>query len=356
MLIFSLRWGWQSGHVVVISRKINEYRLKPGILLPALKPKIFWNEPVGQISVFVGERYFSRWHFDYQCLACGRPIIQTGKLTNWAPHPKALCASKSWWREHKIFTWLPTWLQRMTNVWLWFRGSPRQLPCVFLYKEREHRGCVRKLGCSHYVKFWGISRGHYKPLTIFTPLKIQTAIFPVNTPAFRRQDARGGPREHMVVWHACPQRDSGLGKTRENKCRNGIKSLFNTFHSEIKTLLIYFTRRVHFQARARIGPGGVLCSPPHPIILKASFLSKWHANGPLFPLLRSSITAVWWKRLSGCCWWTFISCEELISPEQTMPLVSIQILFLTNQEKASLQVVTWRLIEAYLLYSATKGR
>lgn len=129
----------------------------------------------------------------------------------------------------------------------------------------------------------------------------------------------------------CPQRGGGLGKPRGK----GIKSLFNMFHSEIQTLLIYFTRRVHFQAKARINPGGVLCSPPHPIILKASFLSKWHANGPLFPLLRSSITAVWWKRLSGCCWWTFISCEELISPEQTMPLVSIQILFLTNPEKRS---------------------
>lgn len=153
----------------------------------------------------------------------------------------------------------------------------------------------------------------------------------------------------MVVWHAVRRRTVGW----EKHGKMNVRRVSNHFS---KCFTHYFTRRVHFQARARINPGGMLCSPPHPIILKASFLSKWHTNGPLFPLLRSSITAAWWKPFSGFCWWTFISCDELISTEQTMPLVSIQIFFLTNQEKASLQVVTLRLIEAYLLYSATRGR
>lgn len=143
------------------------------------------------------EKSFSCWHFDCQCLACGGLIIQAGKLTNWAPHPKALCD----WRRSRVKMVSrgsartrssrdfprPTWLQ--TSV-------PHL--CIPLYKDREHRGCVRKMGCSHYVKFWRISRAHYKPLTIFTALKIQAAIFPVNPPACMMLAARGG--SHVRIW------------------------------------------------------------------------------------------------------------------------------------------------------------
>lgn len=39
-------------------------------------------------SFFSRGRYFSRWHFDCQRLACGGLIIHAEKLTNWALHSK----------------------------------------------------------------------------------------------------------------------------------------------------------------------------------------------------------------------------------------------------------------------------
>lgn len=73
------------------------------------------------------------------------------------------------------------------------------------------------------------------------------------------------------------------GETREIKVGKTLKSLWSTFHFEIKSLLRFFLiERVHFQARVFVSPGGILCSSPHPVFLKASFQSaKWHANGSL---------------------------------------------------------------------------
>lgn len=114
-------------------------------------------------------------------------------------------------------------------------------------------------------------------------------------------------------------------------CDPPFKILFHHFslRNEVFVEVVFFFNWNSLYPRVFLSPGGVLCPSPHAVIQKACFLSaKWHANGPLLPLLQSSSTAVWWKhlRLSGCCWWTFISCAEQ-ARKKTMPLGSVQILF-----------------------------
>lgn len=126
-------------------------------------------------------------------------------------------------------------------------------------------------------------------------------------------------KEDGHMWaHGGPARSSAegqqTGETRENQSRKDVKITFQHVSLWNKEFIGGFLiERVHFQARVFLSPGGIFCSSPHPIILKASFLSaKWHANGPVFPLLQSPITAVWWThlRLSGCYRETSISCAE----------------------------------------------
>lgn len=83
-------------------------------------------------SFFSRGRYFSRWHFDCQRLACGGLIIHAEKLTNWALHPKGSLSLQAvhtlgdfschrrdnplgeffffYSEQRKIFMWLSLWL------------------------------------------------------------------------------------------------------------------------------------------------------------------------------------------------------------------------------------------------------
>lgn len=112
---------------------------------------------------------------------------------------------------------------------------------------------------------------------------------------------------HMVAWHAQP-----AGETPQDPSRKDVKITYQHVWRVCFFCFFFWSRgSVSKQESfsAQVASSVLLLV----LILKASFLSaKWHANGPPFPLLQTSITAVCWKHLClrGCCWWTFISCAE----------------------------------------------
>lgn len=125
-------------------------------------------------------------------------------------------------------------------------------------------------------------------------------------------------KEEAHMWPGTLSRLEKHGKSKSERRENHFSACF-TLKWRVCWGFFFLWSKGSVSKQVFLSPGGVLSSSPRPRSVKASFLSaKWHANGPPFPLLQSSITAVCWKHLclSGCCWWTFISGAERAGTNQ----------------------------------------